>query len=106
MRNFSIISILLALAAAAFLWKNLLVNSAPDNLPDPTDYTTQSEYQDEEVYGGTECDENEQESSECDSERVSEELGEMQQQRGQAHDVMMKSFDQKYDKYRDQTNGR
>lgn len=106
MRNFSIISILLALAVAAILWQKLLVNSAPDQLPDPAEYSTMTDDQDEEEYASEGCNENDQESSECEPEPVSAELGEMEQQRGQAHDVMMKSFDEKLDKYKGQINGR
>ncbi len=106
MRTFSIISILLALAVAAILWQQLLVNSAPDQLPDPAEYSTMTDNQDEEEYASEGCNENDQESSECESEPVSAEQGEMEQHRGQAHDVMMKSFDEKFDKYKGQINGR
>jgi hypothetical protein len=45
MRTFSIISILLALAVAAILWQKLLVNTAPDQLPDPAEYSTMTDNQ-------------------------------------------------------------
>ena len=105
MRTFSIISILLALAVAAILWQKLLVNTAPDQLPDPAEYSTMTDNQDEEEYTSEGCNESDQE-SDCEPEPVSAEQGEMEQQRQRGHDVMMKSFDEKYDKYKGQINGR
>ena len=105
MRNFSIISILLALAAAAFLWNSLLETSTSDRLPDPADYSTSADNQDEEDYASDGCDEYDQDSSECEPDVDTAEQGEMEQQRGQAHDVMMDSFNKKYDKYKGQING-
>jgi hypothetical protein len=106
MRTFSILSILIALAAAGILWKMLLDNRTPDRLPDPAEYAEMPVDQREEEYASAECSENDQGSSECEPEPVSAEQGEMEQQRGQAHDVMMESFDKKYDKYKGQINGR
>jgi hypothetical protein len=105
MRNFSIISILLALAVAAILWQKLLVKSAPDRLPDPAEYSTIQDDQSEEENMSEEC-ESDQESFECEPQMDTTEQGEMEQQRQQGHDVMMKSFDEKLDKYKGQTNGR
>ena len=106
MRTFSIISILLALAVAAILWQKLLVNSAPERLPEPAEYSTMTDDQGEEEYAPEGCNENDQESSDCEPESVTAEQGEMEQQRERGHDVMMKSFDEKYDKYKGQINGR
>jgi hypothetical protein len=106
MRNFSILSILIALAAVALLWNNLLVKSTPDRLPDPAAYTTPEVIQSEQEIETEDCNETEQAAAECDTGLDSAEQGEMEQQRGQGHDVMMDSFNKKYDKYKDQVNGR
>lgn len=106
MRTFSIISILLALAVAAILWQKLLVNSTPERLPEPAESSTMTDGLGEEEYAPEGCNENDQESSECETEPVTAEQAEMEQQREQGHDVMMKSFDEKYDKYKGQINGR
>jgi len=105
MRNFSIISILLALTVAAILWQKVIVNSAPERLPDPADYTTMPDDQAEEIMSD-ECNENDQQGFECEPEVDTTEQGEMEQQRQRGHDVMMKSFDEKLDKYKGQINGR
>jgi len=99
MRNFSLISILIALAIGGFAWQKMLVKSVPD----PADYNTSSETLNEEQDIQPECDEYNQESPECQPEMESAEQGEMEEQRSQGHDVMMKSFDSKYDKYKEQT---
>ena len=105
MRNFTLISILLALLGAGFLWQKLLVKPVPDRLPETSDYSLDQYDQTEEEYQSDECNEYNQEASECEPETVSSEQNEMGQQRSQGHDVMMKSFDKKYDKYKDQING-
>ncbi|MCK5360269.1 MAG: hypothetical protein KAJ95_06555 [Gammaproteobacteria bacterium] len=107
MRIFTIISILLALAVTAILWQKLLVNST-DQLPDPADYSTVTDNQAEVEYVSDECNEDDQDSSECEPEpeQISAEQNEMMQQRQQGHDVMMNSFDEKFDKYKGQINGR
>jgi len=99
MRNFSLISILIALAIGGFVWQKMLVKSVPD----PADYSTTSETQNEEQDIQPECDEYNQDSPECQPEMESAEQSEMEEQRSQGHDVMMKSFDSKYNKYRKQT---
>ncbi len=103
MRNFSLISLLIALAIGGFVWQQMLVKSVPDRMPDPTDYSTTRETQSDKQDLQPECDEYNQDSAECQPEMESAEQSEMEEQRRQGHDVMMKSFDNKYDKYRKQT---
>ena len=103
MRNFSLISILIALAIGGFVWQKMLVKSVPDRMPDPADYSSTRETLKEEQDMPSECDEYNQDSAECQPEMESAEQSEMEEQRRQGHDVMMKSFDNKYDKYRKQT---
>ena len=106
MRTFTIISILLALAVTAILWQKLLVNSTPDRFIDPADYSTMQEDQPEDENITDACSDADADTPGCEPEMNTAEQDEMGQQRGQAHDVMMKSFDKKYDKYQDQINGR
>ncbi|MEA1888312.1 MAG: hypothetical protein U9N50_00835 [Pseudomonadota bacterium] len=101
MRSFSLISILIALAIGGFLWKNMLEKSAPDRLPDPVDYSSALDEQNDSV----ECDETNQESPECAPEMELAEQSEMEEQRKEGYDVMMKSFNGKYDKYKKQIGG-
>jgi len=103
MRNFSLISLLIALAIGGFVWQKMLVKSVPDRLPDPADYSTSSDTLYEEHDVQPECDEYNQDSPECQPEMESAEQSEMEEQRRQGHDVMMKSFNSKYDKYKEQT---
>jgi len=104
MRNFSLISILIALAIGGILWQKTLVKSVPDRLPDPADYSSAIDDQNAVQNNSANCDETNQESPECAPE--SAEQSEMEEQRRQGRDVMMKSFDDKYDKYRKQIGGR
>lgn len=106
MRNLTLVSILLALVIGAVVWQKLLVTTAPDPLPQTADYERLLSGEDEDDEYPGECDAEDGQPSECESEMESEEQGEMVQQRNSAHDSMMKSFDQKYDKYKDQVNGR
>lgn len=101
MRSFTLISILIALAIGGILWQKTLVNNAPDHLPNPgTTLDDQNAVQNNPVN----CDETNQESPECAPELT--EQSEMEEQRRQGRDVMMKSFDEKYDKYKKQIGGR
>jgi hypothetical protein len=106
MRNISLISLLLALAAGAVLWQKLLVKSAPEREFEPAEYSStlnDDERSDEDYTTG--CEEQYAGTSECGSSDDDTEQDEMTEQRRRAHDTMMKSFDSKYDKYRDQING-
>jgi len=106
MRNFSLISILIALALGGFLWQKTLVNTAPDHLPDPVDYRTAVDNQNDAQNTSVDCDETNQDSPECAPEVKSAEQTEMEEQNRQGQDFMMKSFDDKYDKYKKQIGGR
>jgi len=107
MRNLTLVSILLALVIGAVVWQKLLVTTAPDPLPLTADYERLLSGEDEDEEYPGECDAEVGQPSECESAmESSEEQGEMAEQRNGAHDTMMKSFDQKYDKYKDQVNGR
>ena len=105
MRNFSLISILLALAIGAIVWQKLIVRSAPDRLPEPAEYTTTLDDQGQVEEVTEDCVEQNEGASECESDVEIAEQGEMVEQRSRAHDTMMKSFDKKYDKYKDQIKG-
>lgn len=107
MRNITLISLLLALAAGAVLWQKLLVKNAPERVFEPAEYSStlnEGEKSDEDYTA--ECEEKYAGASECDSSGEIAEQDEMTEQRQRAHDTMMKSFDNKYDKYRDQLDGK
>ncbi len=106
MRNLTLISLLLALAAGAVLWQKQLVKSAPEREFEPAEYSStlnEDEQSDEDDTSG--CEEQYAGTSECGSSDDNTEQDEMAEQRRRAHDTMMKSFDSKYDKYRDQLDG-
>lgn len=104
MRNFSLLSILLALVIGAVVWTKQLDNQSPSRLPDPVTFQVLDS---EEEGGGypADCDEPEY-GEDCDTD-VSESLQtEMEDQRRRAYGTMMESFDKEYGKYREQTGGR
>jgi len=110
MRGLTIISIVLALAIGVYSWQKMLVKSTPRQVYQPAEYSP--------ALGGvesdddylSECEDHKTRTPDCEieieSDIKSEEQGEMAEQRSSSHDTMMKSFDQKYDKYKDQINGR
>ncbi len=100
MRNFSLISILIALALGGYFWQKTMVSSMPDRFPDPADYS-ENRGQNE----TPECNEYNQDSPECQVDNTSAEQNELEEQRKQGHDVMMKSFNTKYDKYKQKIGG-
>lgn len=105
MRNFSIISVLIALAAGGILWQKTLVKSTTDVMPKPVVYSEPADDQNN-ITGNTDnCYEDNQGSSECGSDTISAEQNEMelQNQRGQA--IMMKSYNEKLEKYNKQIGG-
>jgi len=106
MRNFSLISILIALALGGFLWQKTLVNNAPDHVLDSVDYSTTLDRPDEVKISTDNCDESNQESPECAPEVKSAEQTEMENLNSRAYGTMMKSFDDKLDKYKKQIGGR
>jgi len=98
MRNFSLISIILALAAGALIWQKLIVNSTPERSPEPASYT---------ISPTTTADEQEDSSADGNaggSGFESDEQQEMADQQTRSHDFMMESFDEKYDKYKESIN--
>ena len=110
MRSLTIISILLALGIGVFTWQKLLMNSAPRQIYEPAEYSPAlGGVESEKDYLG-ECEDHKTRTPDCEieieSDFKSEEQGEMVEQRSSSHDTMMKSFDGKYDKYKDQINGR
>ena len=110
MRSLTIISILLALGIGGFTWQKLFVKNTPGQLYEPAEYSP--------ALGGvesdddylSECEDHKTYTPDCEieieSDIKSEEQGEMAEQRSSSHDTMMKSFDDKHDKYQDQKNGR
>ena len=110
MRSLTIISILLALGIGVFTLQKMLVNSAPRQIYEPAEYSPAlGGVESEKDYLG-ECEDHKTRTPDCETEIESdfksEEQGEMAEQRGNSYDTMMKSFDGKYDKYKDQINGR
>ena len=110
MRSLTIISILLALAIGAFAWQKMLVKSTPRQIYEPAEYSPAlGGVESDKDYLG-ECEEQQTRTPDCEieieSDIESEEQGEMREQRSSSHDTMMKSFDDKYDQYKDQINGR
>lgn len=110
MRSLTIISILLALGIGVFTWQKMLVNSAPRQIYEPAEYSPAlGGVESEKDYLG-ECEDHKTRTPDCEIEIESgfesEEQGEMAEQRGNSYDTMMKSFDGKYEKYKDQINGR
>ncbi|GBE07640.1 hypothetical protein BMS3Bbin11_00814 [bacterium BMS3Bbin11] len=106
MRNFTLISLLIALAIGGILWQKTLVNNAPDHLLDSVDYKTTLEKLDDVKDSPDNCDESNQESPGCAPEVKSAEQTEMENQNSRAYGTMMKSFDDKLDKYKKQIGGR
>ena len=121
MRSLSLISLLIALAIGAVLWQKLLVKAAPEPTLTPAEYVRIFEGENPAIEYPGDCEQHATRTPDCDiyiepdikSENEQEndgpetaEQGEMLQQRSNAHDTMMKSFDDKYDKYKDQVNGR
>jgi hypothetical protein len=97
MRNFSLVSIILALAAGALIWQKLIVNSTPEPSQLPaSSYTSGQSDPDEQGSLAEEA---------GDSGFESDEQQEMADQQSRSHDIMMKSFDKKYDQYRERING-
>jgi hypothetical protein len=106
MRNFSLISILLALVIGAIAWQKLLDHNVPDRLPDPVQYTPDIGYQDGEQGQSENCVESSHDGQECSQGEEMTEQDELQEYQQRAYGTIMKSFDGEYDKYRDQANGR
>ncbi len=106
MRNFSIISILIALAAGGVLWQKTLVKSTSDIVPKPVVYSTPVEDQDDISNADENCDENNQESPECVTDMNTAEQSEMEEQGRRSQEVMMKSYNEKLEKYNKQIGGR
>jgi hypothetical protein len=98
MRNFSLVSIILALAAGALIWQKLIVNSTPEPSQPASSYSSNQSDRNE----GSAMSE---ESDAGDSGFESDEQQEMADQQSRSHDIMMKSFDKKYDQYREGING-
>jgi len=105
MRNLSLISVLIALAVGAIVWQKLLLNSTAEPLAVPVENSTTLITEDDDDYPG-ECGPRDGVASECGMETESEEQAEMTDQQNSAHDTMMKSFDGKFDTYKDSINGR
>mgnify|MGYP001813239635 CR=1 FL=1 len=110
MRSLTIISILLALGIGVFTVQKMFMNSAPRQIYEPAEYSPAlGGVESEKDYLG-ECEDHKTRTPDCEIEIESgfesEEQGEMAEQRGNSYDTMMKSFDDKYDKYKDQINGR
>ena len=110
MRSLTIISILLALGIGVFTLQKMLVNSAPRQIYEPAEYSPALGGVESEIDYLGECEDHQTRTPDCEIEIESgfkpEEQGEMAEQRGNSYNTMMKSFDGKYDKYKDQINGR
>ena len=104
MRNFSIISILLALAIGGFLWQKSLEKNSPDHLLDSIDRSTSVDDQ-YTSQDSVDCDQQNQASSSCEPETESAEQDEMADQRSRGHDVMMKSFNDGLSEYKGTIGG-
>jgi hypothetical protein len=104
MRNFSIISILLALAIVGFLWQKSLEKNSPENLLETIDRrtTVDDQYTSQDF---VDCDEQNQESSSCEPEMETSEQDEMADQQSRGHDVMMKSFNDGLSQYKGTIKG-
>lgn len=104
MRNFSLLSILLALVIGAVVWTKQLNNQSPSRLPDPVTF----QFEDNEEEGGeylADCDEQGYD-EDCDAAASGSLQTEMEDQRRRAYGTVMESFDEEYGKYREQTGGR
>lgn len=105
MRNFSLISVLLALVIGAVLWTRQLDNVPTKSVPPVIEF---EEHRDEDIsmdhYAA--CDENDTDSSDCQAESSDSEHAELEDQRKRAYGTIMDSFDSEYGKYREQTGGR
>ena len=106
MRNFSLISILLALAIGAFLWQKQFKHQVPSRMPDPVELAPAVDYRGSENELADECEDTSVDSDECEPEREETVQSEMEDQRKRAYGTIMKSFDDEYGKYREQTGGR
>jgi len=106
MRNLSIISILIALAAGGVLWQKTLVKSTSDIVPKPVEYSVPADDQSDFSNNADNCDGNDQESSECAPDMNSAEQDEMEQQNQQGQAIMMDSYNEKLEKYNKQIGGR
>jgi|GEM_PF-1698581 len=106
MRNLSLISILLALAIGAVILQKQLKHQVPDRMPDPVELTPAVDYSDADQDSLEDCDESAMDLGECEPEGDTTVQSEMEDQRKRAYGTIMKSFDDKYDKYREQTGGR
>jgi len=105
MRNFSIISILIALAAGGLLWQKLLVKSVPVPMPVPVVYSAPEDEQSDLSNDTVVCDEDNLESPECSPNTSTAEQDEMAQQNRQGQAIMMDSYNEKLEKYNKQIGG-
>lgn len=105
MRNFSILSILIALAAGGVLWQKTLVKSTTDVMPKPVVYSEPADDQSNVTSNTIDCDEDNQDLSECAPDMNSAEQDEMEQQNQQGQAIMMKSYNEKLEKYNKQIGG-
>ena len=106
MRNLSLISLLLALAIGAFLWQKQLKHQVPTRMPDPSEFAPAVDYTDSDNELEAGCDDGQLDLDECEQEREETVQSEMEDQRKRAYGTIMKSFDDEYGKYREQTGGR
>lgn len=105
MRNFSLLSILLALVIGAVLLTRQLDTIPTKNAPPVMEF---EEYRDTDlqVDDDTDCDGHAGDENECQAEPSDSEHAEMEEQRKRAYGTIMDSFDKEYGKYREQTGGR
>ena len=104
MRNFSLLSILLALVIGAVVWTKQLNNQPPSRVPDPVTL----QFEDNEEEGDeylADCDEQGYD-EDCDAGASGSLQTEMEDQRRRAYGTVIESFDEEYGKYREQTGGR
>lgn len=106
MRLLSLISILLALAIGAIAWQKLIDHNIQDRLPDPDGHTILLDDQHQGRNFSEECNENNPGSSACRPDVEATEQGEMEIQRRRAYGTIIKSFDDKYSRYKDRIGGR
>jgi hypothetical protein len=106
MRNFSLISILLALAIGAFIWQKQFKHQVPTRMPDPVELAPAVDYRGSEYEIAEDCEDAQFDSDECEPGREETVQSEMEDQRKRAYGTIMKSFDDEYGKYREQTGGR
>lgn len=105
MRSFSIISLLIALAAGGILWQKSIENSRTNLVPQPVVYGSSADDQSGLSSNAENCDDYNQDSPNCISNTVDEEQAEMDEQRRKGHAVMMESYNKKLEKYNKQIGG-